>query len=311
MSSPPGAWAWGSPPNLFRRVDLAPPPRPVSLGARLAVIFHGGIQIIALIASFGFLFFWIFAFDSELVTRFEFRGPVEQVTGTVTAVRATNASENKRRVRAVDFTYESGGTARRGTSYTVRAVPPEGSEVPVEYLRDRPQIARIQGLRRRTFGDASAFVAIFPAIASVLFFIMLARSIGRAGLLAAGHLGYAKLVAKEPTGAKVNNKRVYKLTFELDLPPEATPEAYRAAWSQWSKKHRFTFKTHETTKLEDEPEEPVLYLPDKPGSGLPLDTASLRITPSGGLEADGSPPLRLLMPALVIANIVAVVIALL
>lgn len=306
MTIPSGNWGWGRQP-LFRRVAVAPPPRAVTTGAWLAVALGFAVQLTSFFMVLGVVFAHAFALDSELVTRFEFTGPVETTTGTVTAVRSTASSENKRRVMAIDFQYEAGGRSRKGTSYSVRGVPKVGTEATVEYLERRPEVARVKGLRRRSFGASAGWTLFIPVVGLLFLLRFLARDIGRAKLLSQGQVGYAKLVEKRPTGGSINKQPVYVLAFELDLPPETTPEAYRAAWSQWSKKHRFTFKTEQVAELVDEPEEPVLYLPDKPGSGIPLDALSVTATPEGGFTSGGSGMGRLFLPMLLLVGLITVI----
>lgn len=282
------------------KVELAAPPRSVTMGARIAVVCSDRVQVAFLIAGILSVFFWIFAWDSEAVTRIEFRGSLAAVEGKVTNVYATSASENKRTISGVVYAYEVAGTKLEGESFTTGRAPPAGSTVTVEYLARDPGVSRIAGLRRRRFGATGGIFGVVPILAAVISFIYLARGLLHLRLLRTGQLGFAKLVESKPTGGRVNKRPVIAYTFELELPAEAAPAQYRAGWKQWAKTHRFTFKTHQGSAITDEPLEPVLYEPTKPGSGIPLDALPLRPTPAGGLDAVGNAALRLLLPTLFI-----------
>lgn len=124
----------------------------------------------------------------------------------------------------------------------------------------------------------------------------LAPGVTHARLLAVGTLGYARLVGKRSLKTKSDIEHFYEMTFQLDLPPEATPPGYRSSWSQWARHNFFTFVAQEVVRLQDEPVEPVLYLPERPGVGVPLDGIPVTVASDGGFDAVRSPALRMVMP---------------
>ncbi|MDH4241432.1 MAG: hypothetical protein OEW48_17880, partial [Phycisphaerae bacterium] len=79
--------------------------------------------------------------------------------------------------------------------------------------------------------------------------------------------------SKEKTKTEVNKKPVYKLTFEFNTPEGTTYEA--------------TAKTHDTAKLEDQAEEPLLYDPMRPSYAVMLDDlpGNPRIMENGTIHA--------------------------
>jgi hypothetical protein len=291
-------------PALVRAIQLARAPRSVAPSAIIGTTFGRGVLISWTIVCFCSLYFWGIGADSEFITRLEFRGPTATTYGVVTETWQTSSRADKRRIWGAEYTYTAGGEARRGKSYGY-AVPAVRSTVDVEYLRARPQISRIMGMRRRTHGAGAGFTLLLLPAALVTALGLTVRGARRAGLLKHGQLGFAKLVEKKPTGATVNYQRVHVYVFELDL-PEEVPAVYRQGWQSAARKHRFTFKTHLGARLEDDPVEPVLYDPKRPGSGIPIDALPILITPSGAIAGTGSVALRLAAPAVaVVGNLVA------
>ncbi len=100
-------------------VEIAPPPRRVSWTAAIQIVFGGMRQAVWVIAALLTIFVWIFAADSELMTKIEMRGPRRSTTGVVVSIRNTSASENRSRIVAVDYRYRVDGREYRGTSYAV------------------------------------------------------------------------------------------------------------------------------------------------------------------------------------------------
>lgn len=286
-----------------RSIDLAPPPRRVSWTAIAQTMLGGMRQMVWLVAAFLTIFFWVFALDSELMTKLEMRGPRRMTNGVVTDIRTTSARENSARVIAVDYTYRIGDVERRGTSFAVRRqLPTIGGLVLVEYRLADPSASRIAGLRRHRFGLGGGlvvgpyFVAILVALVNAL------RALREVRLLRRGELAFGKLVAKTATAARINKQRVFRYTFEIDLPAPARSASYReSAAAPRPPVHRFTVKTHRGARLKNDALEPVLYEPTRPGRGLAIDV--LAVKPSrGGFDAPASALWVLIAPAFVIVG---------
>jgi hypothetical protein len=79
-----------------------------------------------------------------------------------------------------------------------------------------------------------------------------------ARLLRHGKVSRAKLKSVEATNLSINDQPVMKLTF--------------AYFDEMGQDHTFVLKTHEPQDLEDEPTEAILYDPEHPDVGLPLDS---------------------------------------
>lgn len=284
-----------------KHVALAPPPRAVSLRATLLLALDHVLALVGFgLLLFGSLFFWVFVARSEAVTALEFRGPTREVRGVVTRSESTSSSENKRRVFEIRYRYEAGGKTRSGKSYRLGGGLPEGSPVRVEVLEADPKRSRVVGLRRRHFSAGVAFVTVVPVVGLSLALSGLALGLGRARLLREGRLGFAKLVGKRATGARVNGRPVVALRFRLEVPEPESPGGYRLAGAR-STAHEFEVRTHETRPLEDEPFEAVVYDPRRPSRALALDVLPVHVTPEGEFHARGSGAAGMLLALLALA----------
>ena len=110
-------------------------------------------------------------------------------------------------------------------------------------------------------------------------------------LLALGEQTTGRLKSKEKTNTKVNKKPVYKLTFEFNTLEGMTYETM--------------VKTHETGKLEDQTEEPLLYEPMRPSYAVMLDDlpGAPRIQENGNIQA-GSVAITIMALIIPLATII-------
>lgn len=254
-----------------RNIQIAPAPRKVPFGTRVAALFGGfDGQFGWLFIAFSSLFVGFFVLDSEVITTFEFVGKVGHAQGQVVDIRETNASENDSNVLAIRFRYQVAGKSYDGVSYGLRAPFDAGERVKVEYLVARPHRARITGMRVRRFGRLVAIVLLFPVAGGMLVLRRLQRGFKEMKLLRKGSLAYGKLLQKNPTNTEINDQTVYELVFEFVVPPAEQQHDYRRPVGMDQK---FTVKhsTHETAALEDEAEEPLLYHPDDPSLAAMID----------------------------------------
>ena len=269
---------------------FTPPPRRVPLSLRIVNFCNGAAQVGWGVFGFGMIFFWVFgtAADFSFLT---FRGD-GRVVGRVTAIEATNASENEQRVMASHYEYSVAGRPFQGTSYTTAATPHEGAEVTVEFDPDDPRRSRIAGMRRTEFGPAAMLVVIFPFVGLIILIFALRTGVKRNHLLREGLLTTGTLVSKEPTATTVNKRRVWKLTFEYI--------------DRAGQRREVEARTTDTERLQDEKAEPLLYDPSAPSTrAYMLDEAPARPT----FDADGQLEARplaavvaLFIPALVIVG---------
>ena len=268
-------------------LNLAGPPRDVPLSVRLRVIFGGAVnQAGWFFFGFGLVFVWAFTLNADLTSWYRFRGRLDSTEGKVLYSRDTGFSKggSKHRrgtpVYAIHYSFTGpDGAEYKGVSFKTGRQFKEGQQITVEYPHGTPRTSRIQGMRRKPVGLFGLFPVIFPLLG--LLFIMggIKKGIKANRLLALGEQTTGRLKSKEKTSMKVGGRRgrggkpVYKLTFEFDTPEGMTYEAVA--------------KTHETGKLEDQAQEPLLYDPVLPSYAVMLDDlpGSPRIQENGNIQA--------------------------
>jgi len=270
-------------------VMLAPPPRPVPLSLMLVNLFNLIAQIGWFVFGFGMIFAWAFAGNADF-SSLTFRGEHARATGHVTSVENTGASENNSPVVAHHYEFSVDGTRFNGTSYTTGGSTSEGEEVTVEYDEGNPERSRIEGMRRAQFGPMVTLVLIFPLIGVLLVAFATRSGFRRNHLLRHGLLSSGKLLGRERTNMTVNNRPVWKLTFEFT--------------DRNGQRHEATANTTDTDRLEDEAQEPLLYDPNNPAKAFVLDEVPSRpqFEPNGELR--GRPLaglLSVIIPGIVIA----------
>ena len=245
-------------------------PRDVPGAVRRGVLLGGALaQIGWIIFGFGMIFFWAFAMNADVASILHFRGELETAKGTIIGSRQTmfsqGGSEDERGtpIHANDYWFLSADEVEyRGTSYAKgRALKP-GQAVTVEHPRGRPDMSRIKGMRRSPFSGWLVLVALLPAVGLWLTIAGMRFGSRRRWLLANGRLTWGALKSKEPTGTLVNDRPVYKLTFEFQANGKTWPAVAR---------------THNVESLLDEAEERILYDPRDPARATMVDNLPMKV----------------------------------
>lgn len=259
--------------------------RSVPIAAGISVLLGGFmVQFGAAFFAFGMIFCWIFIGLADVPGTVKLLGDKKQASGVVTSVTQTSAKENNSRVYQVDYTFtDSDGVARAGSSYSATMVPAVGQTVDIEFAADDPSTHRIVGMRRGEMPLFVLFVVIFPIVGAVVGVAGLRSGRRKLRLLYTGRTARAKLINKEPTGSSINKRPVYKLTFQFTTPDGRTGQIYD--------------KTHETERVEDEPEELVIYDPDNINDGTAIDAlpGGVRMNDAGEITQYFAPRALLLM----------------
>lgn len=187
-------------------VPLDPPPRPVPWQTPVYLVLITTWVGWLLLLTMGWLFWNYCAFGADAKAAL-FRAPLQSVTGTVTQIARTRLREgtggvmssraggsdhmSTQPIYAVRYTYPlPSGSAEAGTSYIggdsedgvalefasssaatqeASALQP-GMTVPVEYVRSRPTLSRVHGMRSNVY---PAFVLISLCIPAGAIFFML------------------------------------------------------------------------------------------------------------------------------------------
>ncbi|MGH9812662.1 MAG: hypothetical protein ACRD4T_05945, partial [Candidatus Acidiferrales bacterium] len=228
---------------------------------------------------------------ADLTSWYHFRGPVGTATGGLVEVKDTSASENDVRIYAYRYSFQAEGGDYEGVSYRTGRHHEAGEQVTIEYVEGNPELSRIRGMRRAEFGPWILFVMIFPLVGFIFILVSLRGGLKANRLLRHGKLAWGELVSKEPTNTRINNRTVYKLTFNFQ--PEEGGHAQVVA------------RSHMPEKLQDEQRERLLYDPFRPDYAILLD--SLPASPAIGLTGNLQPrnptlaALTLLLPGIPLA----------
>lgn len=263
-------------------LNLAGPPRDVPLLVRLRVLLGGFLnQFGWIFFGFGLIFVWAFTVNADLTSWYRFRGQINTAEGTVIHSKKTRFSIDSSKhgedtpVYAIHYAFTGpDGAEYKDVSFNTGKQFDEGQTVTIEHLQDNPQVSRIKGMRRKPIGFFGLTAVAFPLIGLLFITIGARKGIKANRLLALGEQTTGRLKSKEKTNTKVNNKPVYKLTFEFNIPEGMTYETVA--------------KTHDTAKLEDQTEEPLLYDPMRPSYAVMLDNlpGNPRIMENGTIRAD-------------------------
>lgn len=267
------------------------PPRQIPWLLRGQLLFGGfANQFGWFWLSITMFFFWIFGAMTSLNGLYFLWGATETVPGIVTKLEQTGASENDMPIYATYYAFrvERLETNILGHSYTTGQHFSLDQTVTVEYLRDNPNISRIQGTRSGTFSPwVFCLVGLFPGIGLAFVGFGLISGLRASRLLCHGKIAQGRLIEKSPTNTRINDQRVYKLTF--------------AFIADDGRQYQAIARSHQPGPLEDEDQEQLLYDPHHPTRAVLLDNlpGAPSFDESGYLSVDSGRCLRsLLLPAI-------------
>lgn len=237
-------------------MHIPAPPRDVPISLRILHRCNGVALTGWAVFGFGMLFFWAFAGNADY-SFLTFRNATGRAIGKVTQVQDTGSSVNDREVVASHYQFSVAGQSYDGRSYTTESTPSEGDAVTIEFDEGNPGRSRITGMRRAPFGPAAMVVSIFPLV-GLAFLIGGTRWGGkRTHLLRHGVFTTAKPIGKEPTNVTINKRPVWEVRYEFV--------------DRNGQRREATARATDTTKLEDEAREPMLYDPEDPNRSCVLD----------------------------------------
>jgi len=250
---------------LSNRIDqLASPPRPVPLRVMCRAMLGltgklGGIFLIA-----GILFTWLFVGDFRPIAELRLVLSSETATGTITRVERTNTSVNDVTVYRYQFTFRTPKEETfTGQSHTVGQVWSAEDRVTIEYVSDKPSIARIEGSQLSTAPMWGVMlVLVFPAIGGVMFITSTVLGWQQVTLMRHGEIAGAKMISQQMTNVRINNVPVIAYVYEF---PTGDGEEYMGR-----------SKALPSGLVGDEAREPVLYLPWNPRRSTLVDAIPLR-----------------------------------
>jgi hypothetical protein len=273
-------------PQTFSMAESMPflrqPPRTVPLSTRLVLFLGGPFAWLGwMFLTVGILFGSLFGTNVDWSSMFLFRGQLETAQGTVWSSEKTHFSEGGGRhskgtpIYAHQYRFYFNDTEYSGTSYSVGGGSRNGQNVTIEFPAGRPGRSRIKRMRRAPFGIGAGVVLLFPIIGLAAVLNGLRRGRNNVRLLTNGELAEGRLISKERTNVRINNRTVYELTFTFK---DSRGEVKQTV-----------VKTNEPEKLEDDRLERVFYDPENPSRALLFDNlpGKQRFTSDGEIEACG------------------------
>lgn len=221
------------------------PPRHIDLFTKITTLFGGfGQQFGWIFFTMGSLFCWIFIPLSDAKFWFESDRNWQETIGKIVSVEPTNSSVNDTPVYQYFQSFEVDGQRYTGISYTVGKQYDSGTETTVRYNATDQNKSYIKGSRRAVFPAFVLFVLLFPLIGLGFIISSFFKNAKAIRLLEIGELNRGKLVSKEATNTRINNRTVYKYEFEFEV---------------GGRQHKAICKTHLGHLVEDEEREIILY----------------------------------------------------
>jgi len=232
--------------------------RRIPLSTRMGVLFGGfKSQFGWAFFGFGLIFFWAFAMHADL-SEIYFDENTVSTEGVAVRWQNTDASEGGVPVFQNYFRFTAkDGNEYEGISYATGIQVVNGEPLEIEYPQDKPQYARIKGMRRQMFSPFVLFVIIFPLVGLIFILYSLRRSSRAMRLLKYGELTKGVLISKERTNTKINGRTVYRMTF-----------SYK---DEQGGEYTVRESTPMPRILQDEKEERLIYLRSKPSNAIMLD----------------------------------------
>ncbi|MFN7996264.1 MAG: hypothetical protein U0Q18_21815 [Bryobacteraceae bacterium] len=272
---------------------LAPAPRfiPPLLQWQL-LLASPASQIGWVILGFGSIFIWGFLPHADFSgPRFRPRETAE-VRGESLDCRTTRFTEGGSKTRRGTPIYENryrytiGVKTYESSSYA-KGQCLAGGPVRVEYLIRQPDFSRVAGMRRKPLSPASSLIALFPATGLAMILAGVWKGRRSIRLLRNGSPAVARFLKKEPTRTRVNNRLVYRMTFEYTAQNGMLGNA--------------VLRSNRPERLEKKPGTLLLYAPENLNDVVFVDTLPGRIwLAEAGQPAPGGSLAYLILPALAI-----------
>ena len=250
-------------------------------------IYFGGMynQLCWALLLFGLSLSLGFLRHSEVVFLFLREGEVLTVTGTLREVQSTSFSENKMRIQKYLFEFPWNGKTEKGVSFNKGKSLTAGDALTVRVPTERPELAVIEGFRRKPFGKAIGVLAIFPLAALALLVWGVLKSTRLKKVLEVGVQTVGHLRERQATNTQINKKTVFRYIFEFKSPDGQT--------------RRVTACSHLWGDLEVGTEQKVVYDPSNPEQAYLISKIPIEINLDSRpeMEVKGFSPFILILPS--------------
>lgn len=195
----------------------------------------------------------------DLKAFFFLRGELETTTGIISDVAVIDVMDDNGQFNAYTYNFDSPLGPLQWVSYGEGGLIKYniGKRVKIEYHPENPQISRIVGLTNTPGGKTYISFLLGPLISGLYLLYCLIVGFRKYQLLSKGIIGKGKLKDKIGLRGTVEDRPVYKMTFEFKA---------RDGMSYTVKA-----KSHQPEKLEDEEEELLIYWPSNPKRAVLVD----------------------------------------
>ena len=259
------------------------PPRRLTLVTQ-AILFFGDMatQVGWLMVALGTVFFWTIAVHSEARLWFEdMKLDWQSESGVVLSADSTYALEGSERIWKYTHSFKLDGRNYSGVSYSVGKKFDAGQIAYVRYDVANPHKNYLVGLRRHEFSSKSDWFLLVPLFGFLLLLLPVKYNLKVIQLLKIGDFTRGKLVNKYLTGETIKKGGTVMPEF-----------VYSFEFEHQGVKYLANCRTHETSKVEDEETEIILYNRYEPTSNLVYDAvqnvphinAAGEMEPLGGLQ---------------------------
>ncbi len=287
---------------LPRLPRLTPPPRALSRDLLAQVFLRGlRIQLGCALLGVGLAIFLTVAPRTDVASAWWFRGDPATTGGTVTATSRVPELEPGDRwpralsLQAVRFAFRPAAPGPEavalveGTSWRIGGFRDPGDAVVVEYLPDRPEVARVEGTWRRPFPPWTLLFLLLPALGARILVPAVRDRRLAVHLMRHGAVTPGEFWARDDVTSAFGLPPVHRLEYRYV--PEGAPEPLVLEWA-----------TRNPLVLSDGPETPVLFDPAAPASARLLVTlpGPIRLDEAGDFlpMQPGAAPRALMVPLL-------------
>ncbi|MEO1259154.1 MAG: hypothetical protein AAFZ15_10175 [Bacteroidota bacterium] len=259
------------------------PPRRLTMVTQ-AILFFGDMatQVGWFLVAIGSVFFWTIAIHSEARLWFEdMKLDWQSTSGFIVSADSTNTVEGAERIWKYAHSFGLDGQRYLGESYSVGKKFDARQRAYIRYDVNDPDRNYIVGLRRHEFSSKADWFLLVPLFGLLLLILPVQYNLKVIRLLKIGDFTRGKLVNKYATGETIKKGGTVMPEF-----------VYSFEFEHQGVKYLANCVTHETSKVEDEETEIVLYNRYEPTSNLVYDAvqnvphinAAGEMEPLGGLH---------------------------
>ncbi|TAE46663.1 MAG: hypothetical protein EAY69_08265 [Cytophagales bacterium] len=208
------------------------------------------------VVVFGQVFFISFAMQADF-SDFYLGKNSPKTKGKIIEINNTNARINKRFIYEFHYEYEVKTKKLKAFSYSTNKDIQVNDIVNIEYMNNKPEYSRIEGMQQKTFPIYAISVVIITLVGITIVVINLLKQIKNIQLLKTGIITKGKFIKMEPTNVKVDNQSMMRLYFEFI--------------DYLGKTQTVSADVLDLKGLQDEPEETIFYDKNKPSKAVLID----------------------------------------